>query len=248
MASRAQENESTSEIVTASANTPFDSLTKLPGDLVPTGMQVSKFTGHYVHVSSVPKWFDWYGFAAAVTSYRGDDLVSVPIDTGRRALPGITLKTDVVPNSDVVEISSDTSPGDNQALQARRVIVFEIILDWMIHILHDVLGVAADVSELRANVYTTFTNLQWAHSSGFADFSSSSSGSNSSWEYRTVYAYRQPGETNTFLSMVTTIKLEADIRSESSWWGLTSSTTARFCATIRAGQLRATKGFTDPIQ
>ncbi|EPQ55390.1 delta-endotoxin CytB, partial [Gloeophyllum trabeum ATCC 11539] len=189
-------------------DTHFDSVTTLPADLVTTGMQVNKFSGHYVEISSDPKWFNWDAFDAAVDNYHGSDFVSIDIDEDRRALPGI--------------------------------------LDWIVDALHNQLDIQVDESELRANVYSTFTNLQWAHSSGFADFSESSSGTNSSWEYRTVYAYRQPGDADKFFSMVTTIQLEADVESESWWWGLVGSTTATFEATITAEKFGVTKGFKDP--
>ncbi|KZT27159.1 delta-endotoxin CytB [Neolentinus lepideus HHB14362 ss-1] len=210
-------------------------------------MQVNKFSGYYVHLTVNPKYFDWNGFVAAVNNYHGGDLFPVPIQSPKKS--GVTLQHGIIPGSEVVQISSDTSPGDNEALAVRGAadVALSTILNWMIYILHDVLEIAVNVQELRATVYNTFTNLKWASSSGFADFSSSSSGSNSSWEYRTVYAYPKPGDPTKFLSMVTTIKLEANITTQSSWWGLVSSTTARFYANITAMKLSVTKGFKSPV-
>ncbi|KZT27160.1 hypothetical protein NEOLEDRAFT_1176945 [Neolentinus lepideus HHB14362 ss-1] len=200
----------------AEDSTPFDSLTKIPSDLVPTGMQVNKFSGHYVHLNTNPRYFDWNGFAYAVNTYSGSDLVGVPIDYQKKN--GIDLEHGIVvpgSNFDVVKIRSGPTPSEDVSVEGNvGEMAFAEMLDWMIYQLRDVFGVAVEVAELTANIYATFTNLQWAHSKGFADFSSSSSGKNTSWEYRAVYAYPKAGEPNKFLSIVTTIVLAANIQAE----------------------------------
>ncbi|TFK50724.1 delta-endotoxin CytB [Heliocybe sulcata] len=233
----------------AASTTPFDSLTKLPSDLMPTGMQVNKFSGYYVHLNTNPRYFDWDGFAYAVNRYSGKDLVGVPIDYQK----GASIDTEhevVVPGSDfdVVKIKNGAPLDDDAAIHGHvGEMALAQMLDWMVHELHDKFGVAVNVTELTANIYATFTNLQWAHSNGFADFSGSSTGTNSSWEYRTVYAYPKPGDPSKFLSLVTTIVLAANIQKETSWWGLVSSTRARFYGEIIAGKLLVTKGFRSPV-
>lgn len=238
------------------SDTHFDSVTTLPADLVTTGMQVNKFSGHYVELSRDPKWFDWDAFDAAVDRYDGSDFVTIDDDAYRKALPGVQFQTNVFPKGNAVRISSRTSPGAKKPKPAQDVtaqdeddVVFEVcqeILDWIVDALCNQLDIQVDENELRANVYSTFTNLKRTSENGFANFYSSSSGTNSSWEYRTVYAYRQPGESDKFFSMVTTIQLEADVESESWWWGLVGSTTATFEATITAEKFGVTKGFKDP--
>lgn len=108
------------------------------------------------------------------------------------------------------------------------------------------LAVTIDTEALAATIEATFTNLKSAKSNGWADFSSSSHQSNSSWEYRIQFAVPNQDLTDFFWSLVTTIKLEADIQEESSWWGLQSSTEKNFSATIDAMRLVVMKGFKDP--
>ncbi|KAF9258003.1 delta-endotoxin CytB, partial [Marasmius fiardii PR-910] len=120
------------------------------------------------------------------------------------------------------------------------------IVDWIAYIITSVVGMPFDRPPVHAIVENAFTNLKWATESGFADFISSSTGTNSSYEYRVQFAAPIGGSSNLFLSFVSTLALEADIKTESSWWGLTSSTKARFVARIVGIKVRVTKGFMDP--
>jgi hypothetical protein len=123
------------------------------------------------------------------------------------------------------------------------------MVDKIVKFLSGALGVVLSDSEivaLTANVETTFTNLKVAKQNGWADFDQSSSGNNSSWQYRVLFAFPNPDLPNDFYSLVTTIKLEADIKEESSWWGLVSSSSRNFSAEITAMQLVVTKGFKAP--
>jgi hypothetical protein len=105
---------------------------------------------------------------------------------------------------------------------------------------------ASEIEGLKANIETTFTNLKTASSNGWASFSSSSNSKNSSWEYRVLFAFPNPDLPTDFYSLVTTIKLEANITEETSWWGLSSSTSKNFSAAVTSAQLVITKGFKDP--
>jgi hypothetical protein len=105
---------------------------------------------------------------------------------------------------------------------------------------------ASDIVALTANITTTFTDLKVAKENGWADFSKSSSANNSSWQYRVLFAFPNPDLPTDFYSLVTTIKLEADIKEESSWWGLVSSSSRNFSAEITAMELVVTKGFKAP--
>ncbi|THU89954.1 delta-endotoxin CytB, partial [Dendrothele bispora CBS 962.96] len=194
------------------ANTPFDSLSKLRSDLLPTGLQVQKFSGHYVRLDTAIKWFDWHGFFCAISSDKPA--------LGRTDIPILNRQVEIPVSA---------------------------IVNWIVYIFTQVLGVLIDSNEIYATVENTFTNLKWASENGFADFSSSSEGTNSSWEYRLTFASPHPTRPDVFFSLVTTIVLQADIKNESSWWGLVSSTTARFVCTITALKLSVTKGFKDPV-
>ncbi|TFK50722.1 delta-endotoxin CytB [Heliocybe sulcata] len=208
-------------------------------------MQVNKFSGHYVHLTE-PKYFDWDGFKYAVESYPGYDLIGVPPDYDMRSIAAEQLGESTGRSLQVPTYSS----AEGDAILMPRGIeeqALENVLNWMTATLKDVVGMAINENELRATVTNVFTNLEWAHSSGFADFSSTSVGTNSSWEYRTVFAYPARGDPSRFLSVVTTIYLEANIKEESTWWGIETTTTACFKALIKPGKLLVTKGFKSPV-
>ncbi|KAL0060785.1 hypothetical protein AAF712_012428 [Marasmius tenuissimus] len=107
------------------------------------------------------------------------------------------------------------------------------MVERMVGFLRTVLSVALrqeDIDALHKSIELTFTDLKTAKEKGWADFSGSSTSS------QLVLA----------VSLVTTINLEANIREEHSWWGLTSSTRRNFSAKIDAMQLIVIKGFRDP--
>ncbi|KAF9466913.1 Volvatoxin A2 in monoclinic crystal [Collybia nuda] len=114
--------------------------------------------------------------------------------------------------------------------------------------LHDAFSAAVELDQLRAIILNTFTNLRESSDSGFLQFSSSSEKHNSSWEYRVLFSV--PFGQNApsyFYSLVTTIKITADIVEESSWWGLSSSTKQNFGAQIDGMELVVKKGFKAPL-
>ena len=192
----------------------FQPFSKLPSPLVPTSLQVMKFSGNFVKVSNDKKAFDWGGFKNAVNSYKGDDLTFDKFKENTIARSDATVK---------------------------------VMVDKIVKFLLEALSVVIDAGELAATIEATFTNLKSAKSNGWADFSKSSTSSNSSWEYRIMFAVPNAELENYFYSLVTTIKLEADITEESSWWGLVSSSSKNFSATIDAMELVVQKGFRNPL-
>jgi len=120
------------------------------------------------------------------------------------------------------------------------------MVDKIVSYLHDYYNILPDVSELRAVILTTFTDLKEANQSGWADFYKESSATNSSFEYRVVFTRPQPKTTDSFFGIVMTILLTADIVTESSWWGLESSTMQNFGAMITSMEIGIDKGFKDP--
>ncbi|EPQ51531.1 delta-endotoxin CytB [Gloeophyllum trabeum ATCC 11539] len=181
-------------------------------------MQVMKFSGRYVHLENgeEKKWFDWENFHKAINDYKGDDLTFDKFKSNKINQQTATVST---------------------------------MVDKIVTFLRDALSVvlsAKDITALTASITTTFTNLKEAKDNGWADFSKSSSAENSSWEYRVLFAFPNPDLPDFFYSLVTTIKLEADIKEESSWWGLQSSTSKNFSSAIDAMELVVMKGFRDP--
>ncbi|KZV60099.1 delta-endotoxin CytB [Peniophora sp. CONT] len=193
----------------------FQPFSKLPPSLVPTSLQVMKYTGNFVVITSDNKSFDWAAFKNSINSYTGDDL---------------------------------TFDKYKHTTIARSEATVKVMVDKIVKFLLDALSVVIDTVELAATIEATFTNLKTAKSNGWADWSKSSTSSNSSWEYRILFAVPNPDLTEFFYSLVTTIKLEADIEEESSWWGLVSSSSKNFSATIDAMELVVMKGFRDPLQ
>ncbi|KAJ7453276.1 delta-endotoxin CytB [Mycena galericulata] len=192
----------------------FEPFSKLPEALVPTSLQVMKFSGNFVQVSNDMKSFDWKGFKNAVNSYTGDDLT---FDK---------FKENTIARSDAT---------------------VTVMVDKIVTFLLEGLAVVIDAGELKATIEATFTNLKTAKSNGWADFNKASESSNSSWEYRILFSVPNPDLTDFFYSLVTTIKLEADIKEESSWWGLVGSSSKSFSATIDAMELVVMKGFRNPV-
>ena len=192
----------------------FQPFSKLPSPLVPTSLQVMKFSGNFVKVSNDKKAFDWGGFKNAVNAYKGDDLTFDKFKENTIARSDATVK---------------------------------VMVDKIVKFLLEALSVVIDAGELAATIEATFTNLKSAKSNGWADFSKSSASSNSSWEYRILFAVPNAELEDFFYSLVTTIKLEADITEESSWWGLVSSSSKNFSATIDAMELVVQKGFRNPL-
>ncbi|KAL1731382.1 delta-endotoxin CytB [Schizophyllum commune] len=192
----------------------FQPFSKLPSPLVPTSIQVMKFSGNFVKVSNDKKAFDWGGFKNAVNGYKGDDLTFDKFKENTIARSDATVK---------------------------------VMVDKIVKFLLEALSVVIDAGELAATIEATFTNLKSAKSNGWADFSKSSASSNSSWEYRILFAVPNAELEDFFYSLVTTIKLEADITEESSWWGLVSSSSKNFSATIDAMELVVQKGFRNPL-
>ncbi len=116
------------------------------------------------------------------------------------------------------------------------------IVDW----LHTKYNVLPDVNQLREEVLTTFTDLEVANRSGWADFYKSHSGTNSSYEYRVVFGTPHPHTTESFSAVVITILMKADTESESFWWGLEKSTIQNFGAIVTTMKIHVEKGFKDP--
>jgi len=122
----------------------------------------------------------------------------------------------------------------------------KVMTDKIVAFLRDALRVLIDATELAATIEATFLNLKEASEKGWANFSSSSSSQNSSYTYRVQFSFPNPNLPSDFYSLVSTIKLEANIKEESGWWGLTSSTEKNFAAIIDGLRLVVTEGFKAP--
>lgn len=122
----------------------------------------------------------------------------------------------------------------------------EVMVNRIAEFLLEALSIVVDVKELAATIKATFTDLKTANEKGWASFSKSSSAENTSWEYRIMFAFTNPDLADYFSSLVTTIRLEANIKEEEGWWGLTSSSSKNFSAIIDAMELVANSTFKGP--
>lgn len=175
-----------------------------------------KYAGAYVKLEQDKRWFDWNSFKTSVDNYKGDDLTF-----------------DKFKNTTIASSESTVST------------MVEKIVKFLVEALSVVLDDSA-IKSLSATIETTFTNLKEKSSNGFLDFSKSKDGHNSSWEYRIQFAFPNQDLPDYFYSLVTTIKLEADVSSESEWWGLVGSSSKSFSATIDGMELVVMKGFKNP--
>ena len=105
---------------------------------------------------------------------------------------------------------------------------------------------ALNIEELTATVESAFANLKNSSESGFATFNSSSNSSNNSFEYRIAFSFPHSLHPSKCRCLIVTIVLHANIQQESSWWGLSSSTTKDFSADVTGLQLEVTSGFKAP--
>ncbi|KAF9466916.1 delta-endotoxin CytB [Collybia nuda] len=192
----------------------FQPVDQLPEDLIPTSMQVMKFSGQHLSLEEDNTYFDWPGFKTAIDHYTGDDL---SFDR------------------------YDKSTINQQSQEAGAMI------DKVAQFLKDAFNAVVDMTQLAAIILNTFTNLKEHSESGFLQFSKSDDKHNSSWEYRVLFSVPFQNTPSFFYSLVTTIKITADIEEESSWWGLTSSTKRNFGVQVDALQLVVQKGFRAPI-
>ncbi|KAJ3893047.1 delta-endotoxin CytB [Lentinula edodes] len=216
--------------------TTFNQFSKLPQNLVMTAVQVMQFSGHFVDLKQ-PKRFHWDQFLNGINSYKGMSVNCVTVFRLRLTLLvlGDDLTFDKYQNNTINQQSATVST----------------MVDKIVDFLRVVLSIALtkeDIDALTKNIDTTFRNLREAKDHGWADFSTSNSSSNSSWEYRVLFAFPNPDLPDFFYSLVTTIKLEADIKEESSWWGLQHSDRRNFAATIDAMELVVLRGFKNPLK
>ncbi|KAF9258002.1 delta-endotoxin CytB [Marasmius fiardii PR-910] len=103
-----------------------------------------------------------------------------------------------------------------------------------------------DIEAISKVVEGAFTDLKTTKDKGNADFSQSSSGVTSTWEYRIELSFPNPDLDEFFYSILATIKLEANIREESEWYRMTSSEKKVFRIEMDGMELMVMDGFKDP--
>lgn len=160
--------------------------------------------------------FDWVGFKNAIDHYPGDDL---------------------------------TFEQYNRSTIHQQTQTTEEMVSKVAEFLYKALSASIDRGQLEAIVKSTFTNLKemTLSQSGFLNFTTNSKKGNSAWQYRILFSVPfGPDAPEWFYSLVTTIKIIADVQEKSSWWGLTSSTTKNFAVQIDALRLVIQRGFRAP--
>ncbi|KAK4224108.1 delta-endotoxin CytB [Podospora fimiseda] len=189
---------------------------------LPTSIQMMKYAGNYVKLeidketNQDKRWFDWGGFKASIDGYKGDDLIFDKFKSTIIANRESTVSTMV-----------------------------EKIVKFLVEALSVVMD-EGDIKALTSTIEATFTNLKEKSSNGFLDFNKPNDRNNSSWKYRIQFAFPNPDLPDYFFSLVSTIKLEANVSSESEWWGLSSSSSRNFSTAINAIKLVMAKDFKIP--
>lgn len=108
----------------------------------------------------------------------------------------------------------------------------------------DAFSASYEEKVLKAIITATFCNLKQKKSEGdFLSFGKTGGSNNQAFQYRLVFAVPMENSPSYFYALVTTIKVTADITEESSWWGLSSSTTKNFGVDIDAMELVVQKGY-----
>ncbi|KAJ8077090.1 hypothetical protein AAF712_013963 [Marasmius tenuissimus] len=191
--------------------------------------QLSRLPGNLVHAArevasfaghlvepKEPKAFKWPEFLNKVNEYPGNDLTLNKFKDDSIHRQEATV-------SDMAKKVADILRGVISVTSAER-----------------------DIVVLQENLENTFTSLDAAKASGWADFSKSSSGSESFWEYRFQFALPSQDLPDYLHLLVTTIKLEADIKDEASWRGLQGGSKKNFAAELRVMELLVNQSYKDP--
>jgi len=154
---------------------------------------------------------------------------------------GFKKAADDYPGSDLVIAKFNQSTIIQQSQTA------SVMVDKVAKFLSEAFSASIDKSKIAAIILNTFTNLKEKGGSGFMQFSSNKEKNNSSWEYRVLFSVPFENDGAYFYSLVTTITITADVVEQSSWWGLTSSTSKNFGVEINIAELVVEKGFKAPI-
>ncbi|PIL28911.1 transporter [Ganoderma sinense ZZ0214-1] len=101
-----------------------------------------------------------------------------------------------------------------------------------------------DNAGLRAHITAAFECVGKAESAGFFG-SSTYEAHGTSWEYRIVFAVPNPSNPDWFYSVVTTIKLTADIYEHKGLFGIGNESRHNFSADITGMELSVNKDYAD---
>ncbi|KDN42554.1 hypothetical protein RSAG8_06697, partial [Rhizoctonia solani AG-8 WAC10335] len=117
------------------------------------------------------------------------------------------------------------------------------MVDKIADLLWKVASSGFDKDAMTERVSNAFTSLETQENSGFASWSTESSGSNTAFTYRVLFAVPNKHVDTDFYALVTTIKLVADIYDKSTWWGLSKTSRHNFSAQVDTIRLACSKDF-----
>ncbi|KAK7023491.1 hypothetical protein VNI00_013105 [Paramarasmius palmivorus] len=194
----------------------FDDIEILPTSLIPTGAHVNKYAGYFFDTEN--NVYEWEGFKRAMDA-RPDAQLTL-----------LKATSDVITRGNEVEWKA--SFGDKLVNFLRKYL--------------DVNLSQSNIDSLKEKVNNTFSDLRLVGRDG-GWFSYTKGASRSSCEYRIVFAYPFINRDESyFYSAVMTIKLHAEVREHSSWWGLSKTVEDSHSIEIRGMKLLVEKGFTAP--
>ncbi|KAF5228876.1 hypothetical protein FAUST_10778 [Fusarium austroamericanum] len=199
--------------------TRFETVSDLPPSLDAAASRMVQYAGTSVKLEADEETnqdkrrFDWVSFKNCLDTYGGIDITFV-------SYKEFTISRSEIDLSTMVQRIVESFIGNFQIFNHENVTTL-----------------------LHNTIEKTFTNLEEESSNEFVDFSKSPGGQGSFWEYRVHIAVPNPSSPNSFHSLITTIKLEADVSEMSDWWGLTGSSTKNFSATLNGMKVEVEEGF-----
>ncbi|KDN40803.1 hypothetical protein RSAG8_07821, partial [Rhizoctonia solani AG-8 WAC10335] len=116
-----------------------------------------------------------------------------------------------------------------------------VMVDKIAELLIKVASVLIDKAALAEIVLNAFTGLEQKEDSGFAWYEKE--GSNTAFTYRLLFAVVNERVPDDFYTLVTTIRLVADIKDKQSWFGLVKTSRKNFSADLNTMRLAVSKDF-----
>ncbi|EUC60562.1 hypothetical protein RSOL_352310 [Rhizoctonia solani AG-3 Rhs1AP] len=127
----------------------------------------------------------------------------------------------------------------NKIIQQENTV--DVMVDKIADLLMKVASVIIDKVALAEIILNAFTSLEQKEDSGFAWYEKE--GNNTAFTYRLLFAVVNEHVPDDFYTLVTTIKLVADIKDKQSWFGLVKTTRKNFSAECTTMRLACSKNF-----
>ncbi|EUC60556.1 hypothetical protein RSOL_352250 [Rhizoctonia solani AG-3 Rhs1AP] len=130
---------------------------------------------------------------------------------------------------------------------SNKIVQQDNTVDIMVNKIGDLIAKVAggvfDKGAMTERVKNAFTSLETQENNGFASWSSESSGNNTAFTYRILFAVPNAHVPTDFYACVSTVKLVADIYEKKTWWGLQKTSRHNFSAQVDTMKLACSQNF-----